>query len=211
MTVTGQLDIFGALEEIRLDQVPLCLYASPARGLTARAAEFEEWRAQHGSFGSYPRSHAWHPYGWGAQTTPADRCQAAILTADLRGSDGIEASCDCTKAESLLYRGACCCCNWEGPERCRENPAAEDGLDHAWPGWRDLPVVPRMPDSNGPRDKYARDQWTASVISLYPDGWLEAGAPIRTLRKGPYGLRHIPGVTPFGGHDVGVPEVGAAA
>jgi hypothetical protein len=213
-----ELDLFGDPDAPEVPSLPLCLLGSQARGIAARTAEFEAWEKQHGSFGSLLRAHAWTLQIGGAPGTLTDRCQAAVLSVDLRQNlkhpvEGLE--CDCTGADEYLYRGACRCCDWEGPPRpglAAENLATEDVLDHAWPGWRDLPVVARPPDGRGTestgnrkRDE-ARDRWIAHVSALYPAGWLEAGGPIRTLRKGPYGHRHVPGATPFGGHDIGVPD-----
>jgi len=209
MSAELQLDIFGVLEEVAQDRPPLCLYHSPARGLAARAAGFEAWRKEHGSFGSLLRAHAWTLQIGGAPGTPADRCQAAVLSVDLRPDlrhpdEG--PGCDCTAADAYLYRGACRGCDWEAPvPRDDENAAAEDALDHAHPGWRDLPVMPTMP---GDPKKLAR--WTAEVSAVYPAGWLEAAGPVRTWRQG-LGTRHVPGRSPWGGYDVGVPEAAAEA
>jgi Family of unknown function (DUF6349) len=204
MSAELQLDIFGVLEEVALDRPPLCLYHSPARGLPARAAEFEAWRKEHGSFGSRIRSHAWIAV-ISDPASPAVRCQSAVLSCDIR-DDGDDLSCDCTSIGLLLYRGACRGCTWEALQpREDENAAAEDALDHAWSGWRDLPVMPGMP---GDPKKLAR--WTADVSAAYPAGWLEAAGPVRTWRQG-LGTRHVPGRSPWGGYDVGVPEAAAEA
>lgn len=207
--VQDELDLFGPPETPAL--LPLCLYRSAARGVAARAAEFEAWQVQHGSFGSLIRAHAWTSRAGAGPDTLTDRCQAAVLAVDLRqpvrGEDpGLE--CSCTEADVYLYRGACrrAGCAWEGPPRDgldAENPAAEDALDHAWPGWRDLPVLDRSPD-----DKKAAARWLERVTAAHPAGWLDAGGPIRTWRTG-LGNRHVPGRAPGGGYDVGVPRPAA--
>lgn len=199
----GQLGLFTPAPA-RPAGLPLCLYDSPARGLQARAAEFEAWKAQHGSSGSQLRAHAWTLGIGGGPGKSTARCQAATLSVDLRqplrGEDhGLE--CRCTDADVYLYRGACRGCAWEGepqPGLGSENLAAEDALDHAWPGWRDLPVIHRKPGS--PK---AAAGWLERVTAEYPAGWLEAGGPIRTWRTG-LGTRHVPGYGPFGGYDAGV-------
>jgi hypothetical protein len=198
LQAAGQLELFDA------SPPPLCLHYSAARGLPARIAEFAAWQAEHGSFGSMLRAHAWTPSMGGAPDSPADRCQAAVMSVDLRrhprdGDRGLK--CRCTAADAYLYRGACRCCDWEGVPRPgleAENLAAEDALDHAWPGWRDLPAVVQKPDNpkSAPR-------WLERVTAAYPAGWLEAGGPIRTWRQ-PLGTRHVPGYGPFGGYDAGV-------
>jgi hypothetical protein len=124
--------------------------------------------------------------------TPTTRCQPTVLSADLRCE--CERSVECCCLGELMYRGACRSCDWEGEPRDRENAAAEDAC--AWPGWRDVPVVPSVPDE---RKKCAA--WVDRVTGLYPPGWLEDGGPSRTKRSGA-GTRHVPGRTPFGGYDM---------
>jgi Family of unknown function (DUF6349) len=200
MTAAIQLDIFGVLEAVAQDRPPLCLYDSPARGLRARGAEFAAWQEEHGRFGSALRAHAWRPVSFGDADAPTARCQASVLSADLRPDASYPMACACTRADALLYRGACRGCDYEGPPRDGENPAAEDALDHAWPGWRDLPVVAPVPG-----DPKVKARWTEDLRQAYPVEWLEAAGPIRTWRTG-LGTRHVPGRTPWGGYDAGVPE-----
>jgi hypothetical protein len=187
--LAGQLDLLALVEDAKLSAPAPTLYGSAARGLAARAAEFTAWRDAHGSFGSFGR-HITRP------DTPTGRCQPTVLSADLR--------CDCDRHEGcccvgeLMYRGACRHCDWEGEPRERENTAAEDACEHAWPGWRDVPVVPRVPE-----ERSKRAAWVDRVRELYPAGWLEDGGPIRTARSG-YGTRHVPSRTPFDGYDMAV-------
>lgn len=206
-----------------------CLYDSPARGFAARVAEFALWSGAYGNCGCSARSHAWQPssvhfsmYRGGQAVTDfqLDRHECVPLDCDLRrhryqngtwepvppcGHDAGAETGDGWRG--LLYRGACrkAGCDWEGPVRDRENPAVEDGMDHAWPGWRHLPPVPKVPDQVGSGTSKAAmksvEAWTAKVIAVYPDGWLEAGGPIRTVRE-PMGTRHVAGRTPYGGYDL---------
>lgn len=209
-----------------------CLYDSPARGFAARAAEFALWCQAYGSFGSYCRSHAWRPgsvhfHGRDPESVAAyqlGRHEPMALDCDLRRDrhrDGTwEPVPPCghdADAEEypdlfrgLKYRGACrkTGCDWEGPARDREGPAVEDGMDHAWPGWRDLPAVPRAPDLGGNPNPYGKarktlDAWIAKVNAVYPAGWLEGGGPICTARTG-LGTRHVEAATPYGGYDLAV-------
>lgn len=194
-TSTGQLDLLAVLEQAKVDAPAPTLYGSPARGLAARAAEFAAWRDAHGSFDSLGRSHAWTVHIT-CPDTATPRCQPTVLSADLR--------CDCDRSEQcscvgeLMYRGACRHCDWEGEPHAAENPAAEDACDHAWPGWRDLPVVPPVPE-----ERTKRAAWIDRARELHPTGWLEDGGPIRTARTG-HGTRHVPHRTPFGGYDLAV-------
>ena len=87
---------------------------------------------------------------------------------------------------AIIYRGACCGCGWAGPTRVDENDAVEDAHDHAWPGWRALPVVPRQPHDAKPKD-LAR--WRDTCRKLYrlagldADHWTQQHAPFRTVRQ----------------------------
>jgi Family of unknown function (DUF6349) len=205
----GQIDLAA---EVQLDRTPVCLYRSDARGLAARIAEFEKWKAEYGSWGSLLRSHAW-TVTYTSSSEPSERCQPTLLAAHLSVRIGTDSSawpdCDCcaSSGEGLYYRGACRNpdCNWEGVPVGDENPGAEEAHDHAWPGWRDVPVVTKWPGRGSSRkDKEADARWQAQVVPQYPPGWLEAGGPIRTYRKPP-GTRHN-GMyaTPWGGYDMGV-------
>jgi hypothetical protein len=202
----GQLDMFTVIEEAKYEKVPACLYHSPARGLAARAADFEQWVAEWGNFGSGYRAHAW-VIGSCVPSAPADRCQATVLHVDARcprwaAPGGMPDCTCCTEIDDYLFRGACRGCDWEGdPHRDgRENPAVEDAMDHAWPGWRDVPIVARYR-----QEQKARERWVAKVLPQYPVGWLQAGGPIRTLRD-KCASRHNAGqvTTPWAGYDMGV-------
>lgn len=210
-----------------------CLYDSPARGFAGRVLEFALWCEAYGSFASYYRSHAWraesvhfpaHDPG-SLAGYQLDRHEPVPLACDLRRNrrrDGTwepvppcghdpEAETTVRLLHGLLYRGACrkTGCDWEGPVRDDENTAVEDGMDHAWPSWRDRPAVPRMPDLGGNPNPYGKarktlDAWIAEVNAVYPDGWLESGGPIRTLRR-PMETRHVEHRTPYGGYDLAIP------
>jgi Family of unknown function (DUF6349) len=198
----GQADLIA---ETQLVTVPACLYQSAARGLAARAADYADWQAKYGGFGSLVRSHAW-TVPWCSPDEPTPRCQPTILDVNLRAPDWPLSApmpgCDCTTTvDELLYRGACRNpdCNWEGDPVGEENRAVEDAADHAWPGWRDMPIIGQRP-----HDKKLEPRWAAKAILLYPAGWLEAGGPIRTART-PGGIRHNwQYATPWGGYDIGV-------
>lgn len=100
-----------------------------------------------------------------------------------------------------VYRGGCLGCDWEGEEHTKEGEAAEDAHDHAWPGWRDRPAVLSRP-ATAEYDKKSLNRWVASVRQAYPDGWLDHGGPIRTIRKDSRGMRNVPGRAPGGGYDM---------
>jgi hypothetical protein len=200
----GQIDLFEALELAKQDKPAPCLYASPARGLAARAAELEAWAAEYGTSSAAARAHAWTVYIT-CPDKPTDRCQVTVLSADTanpyRGDPPVGCTHEIGRYER--YRGCCLhpACNWEGDPVGDESEAAAAGLDHAWPGWRDLPVVASLPrDTAGRQGAKALAHWVETVTAVYPPGWLEAGGPIRTHRESP-GNRHVPNRTPFGGYD----------
>jgi hypothetical protein len=84
----------------------------------------------------------------------------------------------------MIYSGACGC-GWEGPDHLGENAAVEDAHDHAWPGWRDQPLMPPVP-----HDDAEATAWLARARRVYPRGWLDSGGPVRTARVSPIGCRH---------------------
>jgi hypothetical protein len=197
-TAVEQLDLFAELEaatqQRAFDEAP-SIYGDTIRGYWRRIAAVTAWTAEHGHFDSNLRSHAWRP-ACGSPDRPAEAaatCRPAVLTADLRCHHHNE---DCHCVGGLVYRGACQHCDWEGEVRDAENGAAEDAHDHAWPGWRELPIVPRRPEN-----QKAQPTWIERVSAVYPIGWLESGGPIRTVRQ-KYGTRHVPNATGFGGDDL---------
>lgn len=180
--------------------LPKCYVGEP--GFANRLAAFEAWKDTHGAFGCIPYSHGWHvQLALRYPRTPTDRCRPTILVADLR------CQCDnrwkdpnhCLCVGDLVYRGVCTGCDWEGPVRGDENSAVEDAHDHAWPGWRDTPIVPRSPGRGTSRQAQdALQRWLSGLPAGYPPGWVESGGPIRTARDG----RHVENYTGFGGYDL---------
>ncbi|WP_433717413.1 DUF6349 family protein (plasmid) [Nocardia sp. CA-084685] len=203
-----QIDIFDELKRIddqrRAAQIAAHglprLYASPARGLQARAAEYTDWIARYGRFGCTYRARAWS-VTVGDPDQPTKHCQATVLSADLRCV--CYSPCHCVGA--LVYRGACSRCTWEGPTTTNRETAVLAALDHACPGWRNDPSV--VPDP-GDHTAHAHHQWAASIISQLgdrPNGW-----PITTLRTS-LGTRAVPGRSPWGGYDIDARTLTTAA
>ncbi len=192
-----QMDMLDAIEQIDYEQQPIiCLYRSTARGLAARAADIDT---------TPRRVHAWSIYTT-CPTKRTTRCQATVLSADTRRYSASQKwpACGCEQINELMYRGACLGidCDWEGePHPLNENAAVEDAMDHAWPGWRDVPIVPRVPFA---ANNATEQKWLNKVTPLYPEGWIENGGPIRTQRE-KYGTRHHGPAIPCGGYDMGVP------
>ncbi|WP_435112741.1 DUF6349 family protein [Nocardiopsis synnemataformans] len=94
---------------------------------------------------------------------------------------------------------AYCSCGYAGPPRTVENTAAEDGADHAFPGWRTLPVMRPRPVGEDVYDAWMR--WADQAARVYPPGWFDAGGPVRTERD-KYATRHAPTMGPGGGYDM---------
>ncbi|MEV3853039.1 DUF6349 family protein [Streptomyces sp. NPDC050095] len=122
----------------------------------------ETWHIRHG-----------HPGGaysdFGHDPTPPEHHSPTLLTRRTYGRDDDQ------------YRGGCLACDWEGeitpvgPEHAACNTAVEDAHDHAFPGWRSLPVTTHraqwwdLPSSHL--------LWT-QITAGYPRGWVDAGAPL---------------------------------
>ena len=82
---------------------------------------------------------------------------------------------------------------------------------HAWPGWRQLPTVPRRPDSGtSVKQPSAVTGCNEHVNRLYPNRWLEGGGPIRTVREAS-GTRHVPDRSGYASYDPSAGPVAAAA
>lgn len=154
---------------------------------------FEEWKRIHGSFGCFGRSHMWHLGFKGTMTaTPGHNMQ--ILDADLDWTRPTRVACEC---------------GWLSDIHERESPCVEEWHDHAWPGWRGLPVVPEevRPAGGGVGADKKATQW---VTDRYPTDFQKPGAPVITMRNG-IGTRHVPGYSPWGGFDLCAESVGMAA
>lgn len=185
--------------------VPKLFTAGP--GLRLRQWEFERWTDDYGHFDSLRISHGFHIHLWKGELD-IDHCQAAVMQADLgchhqRQWADEEAACQCVVNQ--VHRPMCLFCDWEGSDHEHPNDAAQEALDHAWPGWRSLPDAPRRhADTEGTSAtaKAKLAAWVAAVNAIYPPGWLEQGGPIITVRNSVYGRRHAPNHTPFGGYDV---------
>jgi hypothetical protein len=204
----ADLDAAAALEaeaerERIFDQAP-SMFGDTARGFFARVEAMRVWDDTYGHFDCLRRSHGWRDEignsGFGrGRIARTEVCRPTTLTADLRCEHW---DIDCCCVSDLVYRGACLHCAWEGEIRDDHNSAVEDAHDHTWPGWRDLPIVDRRPEpGTNKKQTTAMHRWINAVDGVYPDGWLEAGGPIRTAR-GYYGTRHVTNHTGFGGYDL---------
>lgn len=172
-------------------------FESPEPGFSARIAAAYERDERHGRFDRLRRLHdeiGGHDY------VPRSAARQPItLVADLRCG---RCDRDCCRVCDLVYRGRGPHYDREGPIRDRHSGAFEDAHDHAWPGWCKLPRVPRRPERGSSAKKASPAPWVKHVIAVYPDGWLEAGGPIRSASRR-YRSRHVPAPhTGFGGYDL---------
>lgn len=151
---------------------------------------FAHWQFVFGHQGSIPNSHMWHRGGHGP--VEFGEHHGEVYSVDLRPTPGMEGPGD------LLFKILCEPCEWQS-EAGSENDAVESWHDHAVPGWRDLPVVPRQ--------VRVRNESGLTKVGLrwieqrYPEGMQVPGAPIITER-GAYGTRHVPGYSPWDGYDL---------
>lgn len=178
-------------------------YFTPAQLL---AATEEHDRGRHGWSADDPTSGMWRlgiTTGW-CGTAP--RHTLCMLTTDLR--------CDCRRPSfnregepiglcrcvgDLLYQANCPECSWHHVSD-DENTAVEAWHDHAWPGWRDLPLIPRKLRTaiNTQKTTAALTAW---LEENYPPEFRVDGAPVLTDRDG-IGTRSVPRRSPYGGYDI---------
>ena len=152
---------------------------------------FEHWQFLNGGFGSIGRSHMWHRSIAHGSVEFGDH-RAEAFSADLRPDPPVVGPGD------LLTMLVCEPCEWHSPAG-DENEAVEAWHDHAIPGWRDLPVIPqavRVRSETGLTKVALR--W---IEQRYPEHMQIPGAPIITERQ-PYGTRHVPCYSPWGGYDL---------
>lgn len=107
------------------------------------------------------------------------------------------------------YRAACLGCGWveEGdttsvgyPWQGAE-PSVETAHDHAWPTWRELPVLQRSSREAGSLTETQIETYERAYLEKRWPSRLLTGAPMLTERSG-MGTRHVPGVNPWGGYDL---------
>ncbi|MBJ7287579.1 DUF6349 family protein [Williamsia sp.] len=178
-------------------------FNTPARGLMARLEVLDAWKQAWGNFDCIRVSHTWHP-GIMDPFDPSDTCQPAYMSANLYCHHHRDPNCQCVNLR--LNRAMCRGCDWEADtDYLNSDHAIADAHDHAFPGWRESPLV-LDPQPMNPKPLA---KWQAKVIDLYggdrPNGW-----PIISPRPGG-GNRSVPCRSPFGGYDMAQPIVLATA
>lgn len=199
------LDIEGMLHEARVQSTPewsgapmhfTTDYYSPGD----LDAAFEHWQFLHAHDPVHSGSRLWSRSIAVPESGQAGGHGAVLYTADLRCEPWKHADKHqgCMCVGDLIYQAICEPCEWHAIAD-RENSAVEMWHDHALPGWRELPVVPsrlRMLDKDG-LSKATR-KW---IEEHYPRSMQIPGAPIISERR-PFGTRHVPGRSPWGGYDL---------
>lgn len=173
------------------------------------------------SFGSaVGRVHTWRPgitTGWVVPEGVIEHCMCMLTCSlDCFGIDGhgidylrprdyplapeeihrTPMRCTCVRGD--LHQVICTTCEWHHIDGT-EQGAVEAWHDHAFPGWRDLPVLPLGFELGG--EKAARKRAVAWVEEHYPVGAQTQFAPVLTERKN-FGRRSVPGRSPWGGFDI---------
>jgi len=154
----------------------------------------DEYVRQFGNFGM----HVGHPHIWhrGYNSTDATEGHPFVMvSADLGctfGEHPQDGPCCCVGG--VIHRGVCGC-GWVSSINPDEDPAVAEWHDHAWNGWRTLPVVP----SSVPKDAAKKvREW---MDESYPMGWVRPGVPVITIRSAG-GTRSVAGRAPMGGFDL---------
>lgn len=196
-------DIEGMLHEAAVESTPewrgaplhfTTVYYPPAE----LDAALDHWMFLH----AHDKTHG---NMWRHSITVPDNVQVArhgfaLYTTDLRcepwkHADRLE-SCQCVGG--LMYQVICEPCEWNAITD-HENVAVELWHDHALPCWRELPIVPaRLRAMDRDQMSKPTKKW---IAEHYPESMQVPGAPMITERR-PFGTRHIPGRSPWGGYDI---------
>lgn len=169
-------------------------YYEPA----ALVAAFERYCAEHGHFGCIPRSHMWHSAHYGGGPTVAEGHELHMFTADAWCREADHDHSAAPLPGGGRYQANCPRCAWHIITD-NESAAVEAWHDHALPGWRELPILPRKLARFENKQRIAAV--AAWISATYPAAWQRPGVPILTER-GEHGRRHVPGRSPLGGYDL---------
>jgi hypothetical protein len=159
---------------------------------------YERWIVENDRLDCIRRSGMWRSSMCSAPFSTANGHTFHLLSADCRRYDNRPHTAGVPDA--LMYQVICQDCKWHAITTS-ENAAVEAWHEHAFPHWRDLPI---MPIKLQPRDWNAKPttRMIAWIETNYPFEHRIGGAPLRTARTG-IGTRHVGGRSPFGGYDLG--------
>jgi len=211
-------DIDELIHEVEVANAPTWAGAAPLHFTTnfhtpdELDEAFDRWVFEHGHLGSHPASHMWIPEITTSFYTPTTRegHSFALYTADTRCNCSIRSGLNCQDWEDsgkcqcigdLLYQTICTNCQWHTISN-RENETVLAWHDHAWAGWRNLPIVPASVQHSKQAGRYGKKfyEW---ISTNYPTEWQIKGAPIITERVPG---RCVPGGSPWGGYDLRLPD-----
>lgn len=145
-------------------------------------AAWEEYIRRNGHFDCIALSHMWHAaITMGNANTDTLGHDLWVLSAETRCAHYWRDRCSCVG--SHLYQAVDNACQWHVIGS--ESEVVEAWHDHAWPGWRELPIVDDA--SKLPTD--------------YPEEWRVPGAPVITARDS-MARRHVNGRSPWRGFDM---------
>lgn len=126
---------------------------------------------------------------------------------DKYGEDDTGVRCQCVGEP--VSRAACDRCRWQTIGDGTQ--VLKGWLDHAWPGWRDLPLIPAelqppyggaLRPKNGspnPEDVKAGKAAYEWAVEHYPVEWQTPGAPARVGNRRTMVRGVVSGYAPFGG------------
>jgi hypothetical protein len=173
-------------------------------------AAWRRWIEVNGHFNSLFLSKMWHRSWTSPHATIGEhtidqfdvdlRC-AAGAHESRRTTDPLGRLCQCVG--DITTQIICARCSWHYIGT--ESDGIEAWHDHAFPGWRDLPIVPAKlrGKTGGTKMTPKLEAW---FQDNYPAAFRIAGAPILTERE-KYGTRHVPAYSPFGGYDLSVTRI----
>lgn len=164
---------------------------------------WDAWVQENGRLGSVYRCHQWRPdpLRSDAQAEASGHAYLSLvawLGCDFKSQHGPEQNEMCQCVGKAVRRAWCEPCAWASPIVGTAAEAIAAWHDHAWPGWRDLPVLGK----SVPFDTKAAARWAAQHIGdTYPATWMCPGAPVVTYR-GEFGQRDVANRSPWGGFDL---------
>ena len=163
-------------------------------------AAHEHWQFLHKLDQSRTQSRMWHRAIAVPGSVAVGEHGFDLFTADLRCEPWThrEAHGGCQCVGDLIYQAICEPDGWHVIAG-DENTAVEGWHDHAFPGWRELPIVPaRLRSVDQPGLSKAAKKW---IAEHYPPSMQVVGAPVITERSNG-GTRHVPGRSPWAGYDI---------
>lgn len=199
------LDIEAMLHESAIEAAPE--WSGAPLGFTAAywpAADLEaahgHWQFLHKLDQSRTQSRMWHRAIAVPGGVAVGEHRFDLFTADLRCEPWThcESHGGCQCVGDLTYQAICQPHRWH-LIASEENSAVEAWHDHAFTGWRDLPIVPaRLRSVDQPGLSKAAKKW---IAEHYPPSMQVVGAPVITERSNG-GTRHVPGRSPWAGYDI---------